>query len=69
MQGVRPLTLVSYSADDITTGYVQPIAVGDVLPSMPLFRDPESYVMVPLEETYMEAWSGESTRWQTVLDG
>jgi len=65
----KPLTVASSSADDITTGYVQPIAVGDVLPSMPLFLDPESYVRVPLEATYMEAWSGESLRWQTVLDG
>jgi hypothetical protein len=63
----KPLTVASYSADDITTAYVEPIAVGDVLPSMPLFLDPETYVKVPLEPTYREAWSGESARWQAVL--
>lgn len=64
----KPLTVASYSADAVTTGYVEPIAVGDPLPEMPLFLDPESYVRVPLEATYMEAWSGESHRWQQVLD-
>jgi hypothetical protein len=41
--------------------------VGEMLPDMPLFLDPESYVLVPLEATYSEAWSGESQRWQQVL--
>jgi hypothetical protein len=64
----KPLTVASYSADDVTTAYVEHISAGDVLPEMPLFLEPELYVHVPLEATYLEAWSGESHRWQQVLD-
>jgi hypothetical protein len=53
----KPLTLVSYAADEIKTAYVEPVAVGDALPSMPLFLAPSCHVPVPLEETYMRTWS------------
>ncbi len=62
------LTLAAYSGGEIKTAYVQPIAVGDVLPPMPLFLDPEFYVSVPLEETYQAAWRGVPQRWRTVLE-
>jgi hypothetical protein len=54
----KPLTLVSYVAMPIGTAYVEPIAVGDVMPPMPLFLDEGHYVNVPLEETYMGAFKG-----------
>lgn len=54
----KPLTLVSYSAAVVQTAYVEPIAVGDLLPAMPLFLEPESYVDVPLEATYQAAYLG-----------
>jgi hypothetical protein len=63
----KPLTLASYSADVVKTAYVEPIAVGDVLPDMLLFLDPEHYVLVPLEATYQAAWRGVPQRWQQVL--
>jgi hypothetical protein len=52
----KPLTLVSYSADQPITAYLDPIAVGDILRDMPLFVAPERYVSVPLESTYMTTW-------------
>jgi hypothetical protein len=38
-------------------GYVEPVAVGDVLPDMPIFLTPERYVPCPLEATYQTTWS------------
>lgn len=52
----KPLTLAAYSAGAVKTAYVEPIAVGDVLPDMPLFLEPEAYVQVPLEATYETSW-------------
>ncbi len=54
----QPLTLAAYVAGPVLTGYVEPVAVGDLLPEMPLFLDPEQYVNVPLESTYRAAYEG-----------
>ena len=52
-------TLASYSVSDGEySSYVNPIAVGDVLPDMPLFLKPSLFVNVPLEATYEAAWTG-----------
>jgi len=53
----KPLTLVSYSAGPTKTAYIEPVAVGDELPSMPLYLAPGQYVPAPLEPTYMTTWS------------
>jgi hypothetical protein len=53
----KPLTLASYSAGDVKSAYVEPVAVGDPLPDMPLFLEPGRHVLVPLEATYQETWS------------
>jgi hypothetical protein len=45
-----------YEAGPPPTAYVEPIAVGDTLPDMPLFLKPEFYVPAPLEETYVSTW-------------
>jgi len=52
----RPLTLASYSAGDVKIACVEPVAVGDRLPEMPLFIEPERYVSAPLEATYDLTW-------------
>jgi hypothetical protein len=65
----RPLTLVAYSAGLTTRAYVEPIAVGGVLPAMPLFLDEGWYVNVPLERTYREAYGGVPERWRRVIEG
>jgi hypothetical protein len=53
----KPLTLVSYSAGLEKVAFIEPIAVGDDLPDMPLFLEPEKYVPAPLETTYQAAWA------------
>jgi len=53
----KPLTLASYSVGAIKTAYVEPVAVGDRLPDMPLFLSATAHVPVPLEETYERTWS------------
>lgn len=51
-----PLTLVSYQVAEETVAHIEPIAVGDPLPDMPLFITPEAHVLVPLEATYAATW-------------
>ena len=53
----KRLTLASYDAGPPLTAYVEPIAVGDPLPDMPLFLKPQFYVPAPLETTYQETWN------------
>ena len=53
----KPLTVVAYRADAETVAYVEPVAVGDSLPDMPLFLAPDRYVPCPLEATYQTAWA------------
>lgn len=52
----KPLTCVSYSAGAKTTAYVEPIAVGDALPDMPLFLLEGKWVPCPLEASYGKSW-------------
>lgn len=52
----KPLTLVSYSSGADFVAYVEPVAVGDVLPDMPIFLTADRYVPCPLEATYQTAW-------------
>ncbi len=63
----EPLTLAAYSAGPIKRAWVEPTAVGRPLAEMPLFLDPETYVNVPLEETYQAAFRGVPKRWKQVL--
>ncbi len=56
-------TLVSYEAigEFEQTAYIEPLAVGDALPDMPLFLTRERvqnlHVPVPLESTYAATWA------------
>ncbi len=64
----KPLTLsADRVARDVTT-YVESIAIGAVLPDMPLFFTPERYVNVPLETTYRAAYEGVPRRWRRVIE-
>ena len=65
----KPLTLVAYESDEVIKAFVEPIAVGDVLPAMPLILEPDGAVQVPLAETYQSAWQAVPRRWQRVLEG
>jgi hypothetical protein len=52
----KPLTLAAYSAGVPMKAYVEPVAVGSPLPDMPVFLDPDTYILAPLEATYRAAW-------------
>ena len=52
----KPLTLAAYAVGTETVAYVEPVAVGDVLPEMPIFLTADRYVPCPLEATYQTAW-------------
>jgi len=65
----EPLTLVAYSAGQPKRAYIEPTAVGRELIEMPLFLEPERYINVPLEPTYMAAYRGVPRRWKGVLEG
>jgi hypothetical protein len=52
----KRLTVAAYAAGDLPMAYVEPVAVGDVLPEMPIFLEPGIYVPAPLESTYEATW-------------
>ncbi|AWM40984.1 hypothetical protein GobsT_04250 [Gemmata obscuriglobus] len=57
----KPLALAAYESGDAAGSphrcYVQPLAVGDPLPDMPLFLRPDEYVYAPLERAYQAAYA------------
>jgi hypothetical protein len=53
----KPLTVASYDAGEPLAAYVDPVAVGDLLPDAALFLAPGWYVNIPLEATYEASWS------------
>jgi hypothetical protein len=53
----KRLTLVSYSAGPTKTAYIEPVAIGDQLPDMPLFLTPQRHVLARLDETYAATWT------------
>lgn len=64
----EPLTLVAYRAADVKQAYIEPTAVGQALPDMPLFLEPGLYVPVPLEKTYQSAFEAVPKRWRDELE-
>jgi hypothetical protein len=57
----EPLLLVCYRAaapivEFTPKAFIEPLRVGAQLPDMPAWLDPDLYVNVPLEKTYMAAW-------------
>jgi len=65
----RPLTLAAYEARTLIRAYVEPIAVGAILPDMPLFFTEGRYINVPLERTYGQAYATIPERWRQVVEG
>ncbi|HEV3255720.1 MAG TPA: DUF4058 family protein, partial [Gemmataceae bacterium] len=65
----KPLMLAAYLAAKLPEAYLEPLAVGDVLPDMPLFLQPDWYVNVPLESTYQAAYRGVPAYWRGILEG
>lgn len=64
----QPLTVVAYECDLTTRAYIETIAVGDALPDMPLFLEPNGCVMTPLEATYCGAFDVMPARWRAILE-
>ncbi|OWK37563.1 DUF4058 family protein [Fimbriiglobus ruber] len=52
----KPLTLVSYQSASEIVAHIEPVAVGDVIPDMPLFLTPDAHIPTPLEATYWATW-------------
>jgi Protein of unknown function (DUF4058) len=68
LPGDKPLTCVSYVGYPGVEVFLEPVAVHDKLPKMPLFLSSETYyVRVPLEETYRAAWESVPAFLQEVL--
>lgn len=53
----KPLVAASFLGGDLPEAYAEPLAVGDPLPSLPIFLSLDRYVPAPLEETYQRAWN------------
>lgn len=53
----KPLAVAAYSAAEPYTAYVEPVAIGDLLPELPIFLEPGIYVPAPLESTYQSTWA------------
>ena len=49
--------VMSYDAGVRVRAHVEPFAVGDVLPDMPLFLGQSKYVMLPVQTTYDATWA------------
>jgi hypothetical protein len=52
----RPLMAAAYAVGAEIVAYVETMAVGEVLPEMPVFLSADRYVPCPLESTYQTAW-------------
>jgi hypothetical protein len=61
------LTLASYMATYMQEAFVEPIAVNDALPEMPLFLSADHYVPVPLEQSYQMAFDAVPEYWRDRL--
>lgn len=61
------LIAASYSCGVTRKAFVEVLAVGDELPTMPLFLQADHYVQVPLESTYQLAFAALPSRWREVL--
>jgi len=52
----RRANRIVYDGGNGLTAYVDPVAVGDPLPDVPVFLAPGWYVNLPLEQTYLASW-------------
>jgi hypothetical protein len=64
----KPLTVVAYRAGPIKVAYVEPVAVGDDLPGLPIFLTDDEYIPAPLEETYRTSWAAFPADFKPLLE-
>lgn len=53
----RNRIFASYESTPVKTAFIETLAVGETLPSMPLFVAAGQHIAVPLEDTYQRAWA------------
>jgi hypothetical protein len=63
----QPLTVGAFSGGPCPEALIEPLAVGALLPQMPLFLTPDYYIPVPLEATYQSAREAVPAYWRDVL--
>ena len=61
--------MAAYEADMGVRAFGESVAVGDVLPEMPVFLKAGEHVPVALESTYESAWDAVPRRWRSVIKG
>lgn len=54
----KPFAADAFVADRVNELYANPLGLGDEWPLVPLFLDPETYIDLPLAETYEQAFAG-----------
>jgi len=65
----QPLTLASYlSRLEDVQAFIQPVGVGETLPECPLFLEENTYINLPLEESYLSAYATVPARWRDLLE-
>jgi hypothetical protein len=64
----KPLAAIAYETALTVRAYVRSLAVGDALPEMPLFLEPNGCINVPLEATYQTSFAAMPRRWRDVLE-
>jgi hypothetical protein len=69
LTGNGRLTAASYVGGAVVDCFVKHFAVGEPIPSMPLFLTRENYLEVPLESPYLAAWEDVPLQYQEVLRG
>jgi hypothetical protein len=65
----QPLTVASYLAAWEPEAWLEHLAVGDILPDLPLFLTSDVCVPLPLEATYQGAYRTAPAFWRDVLEG
>jgi hypothetical protein len=63
----KPLTCASYIGGAGAEAFIDPVAVADELPTIPLYLTLEEYVPVPLETTYQAAFDAVPEFWRDAL--
>lgn len=67
-RNTHALAFASYLAAKPVQAFINHRDIGDPLPDMPLFLTRTKYVDVPLESTYMAAYSGMPDFWRKVIE-
>jgi hypothetical protein len=64
----RRLTAAAYIGAPCLEAFIEPFAVGQTVPEMPLFLTPELYIRAPLEAAYASAWEAVPSYWRRIVE-